>query len=142
LTRFSVPFVQPPGSPKLELFAESESEFFLKVADVQIAFEANGTGPASHVIVHGAGGSTVARRIEVEIAAHAIPKGSDAVSALRIAWRTNSIDRVGMAIGKIDYVCSLLRKRGFRTKSEGLIIQASTISKLRPENTPNCAAVH
>jgi D-alanyl-D-alanine-carboxypeptidase/D-alanyl-D-alanine-endopeptidase len=48
---------------KLELFAESERVFFLKVADGQITFETDGTGPATAIILKQGGRDIRAPRI-------------------------------------------------------------------------------
>ena len=37
---------------KLELFAESDRDFFFKEADAQVTFEADATGPAAAAIWH------------------------------------------------------------------------------------------
>jgi predicted SnoaL-like aldol condensation-catalyzing enzyme len=58
-------FVEATGqSGKVELFAESETEYFLKVADVQMTFEVGGTGVVNQLVLHQAGENTRAKRIE------------------------------------------------------------------------------
>jgi predicted SnoaL-like aldol condensation-catalyzing enzyme len=58
-------FAEATGQPgKVELFAESEKEYFLKVADVQMTFEVDGAGVANQLILHQAGENTQAKRIE------------------------------------------------------------------------------
>ena len=47
-----------------ELYSESEEEYFLKVADVQISFGVNSAGTATQLVLRSAGQSTVAKRIE------------------------------------------------------------------------------
>jgi hypothetical protein len=41
-------YVDLTGSPKFEMFAESERKFFLKVSDTQLTFDATGTRVALH----------------------------------------------------------------------------------------------
>jgi hypothetical protein len=55
-------FVQATGQPKVELFAETERDFFLKVIDIQMTFDAG--AKASEVVVHQGGLDTVAKRTE------------------------------------------------------------------------------
>ncbi|HEX4954663.1 MAG TPA: serine hydrolase [Thermoanaerobaculia bacterium] len=57
-------FVQPTGQSKAELFAQSELEFFLKVADVRITFERPADGKASGLVLHQAGRDVPAKRVE------------------------------------------------------------------------------
>jgi len=45
-------YVQPPGQPKVELFPETETNFFLKVADAQATFWRDGCGKVSHLVWH------------------------------------------------------------------------------------------
>jgi D-alanyl-D-alanine-carboxypeptidase/D-alanyl-D-alanine-endopeptidase len=45
-------FVQATGQPKLEVFAYGERDFFYKVVDAQLTFEAGADGPATRVILH------------------------------------------------------------------------------------------
>jgi serine-type D-Ala-D-Ala carboxypeptidase/endopeptidase len=48
-------FAQLTGQPKLEIFSESEKDFFYKVVDAQITFESDGKGPAAALILHQGG---------------------------------------------------------------------------------------
>ncbi|MBI3276010.1 MAG: DUF3471 domain-containing protein, partial [Methylocystis sp.] len=57
-------FVQPTGEPKLEIFAESEKDYFLKVVDAQITFQTDGSGQATGLILHHNGRDTPATRID------------------------------------------------------------------------------
>jgi pimeloyl-ACP methyl ester carboxylesterase len=57
-------YAQATGQPPSELFAESESEFFLKVADAQMSFDIKEPGPAKAVIIHQGGRDVPAKRIE------------------------------------------------------------------------------
>ena len=56
-------YVQLTGQPRLEVFAESEREFFYKVVDAQITFESNGKGPAKALILHQSGQNLRAERV-------------------------------------------------------------------------------
>lgn len=57
-------FVPAPGSGKLELFAESEHDFFLKALDVQITFESSGDQPATAALWHQGGQTERGARIK------------------------------------------------------------------------------
>ena len=59
-------FAQLTGQPRLELFSESAKEFFLKVVDAQITFEADGDAKATALVLHQNGANQRARRIEGE----------------------------------------------------------------------------
>ena len=54
--------VQTLGQPKRPVFAESESRFFSKTADVQLEFERNASGEVTHVIVQQGAAKTRAPR--------------------------------------------------------------------------------
>lgn len=54
---------QATGQPKVELFAESEKEFFLKAVDAQITFETDGSSTAQQLVLHQAGHDLPAKRI-------------------------------------------------------------------------------
>lgn len=56
-------FTQATGQPKVEIFPESERDFFLKAVDAQITFETDGQGRVTGLILH-QGGDHAARRIE------------------------------------------------------------------------------
>jgi CubicO group peptidase (beta-lactamase class C family) len=43
--------VEPTGQPKHEIFPESETEFFLKVADVRLKFVKDSSGKVTHLVV-------------------------------------------------------------------------------------------
>ena len=51
------------GQPKVELFPESETRFFLKVADIQIAFERNDAGYVDQLTVYQNGQEMPAKRL-------------------------------------------------------------------------------
>jgi CubicO group peptidase (beta-lactamase class C family) len=57
-------FSQATGQPKAEIFAESETEFFLKVVDAQLSFPREATGPATGLVLHQGGRDMPAKRIE------------------------------------------------------------------------------
>lgn len=56
-------FSQATGQPKVEIFAESETEFFLKVVDAQLSFQLEGTGPAKGLVLHQGGRDVPAKRL-------------------------------------------------------------------------------
>jgi serine-type D-Ala-D-Ala carboxypeptidase/endopeptidase len=45
-------FVQLPGQPKFEIFAESDRNYFLKVVDAQVTFETDSNGRPIAVVLH------------------------------------------------------------------------------------------
>jgi uncharacterized pyridoxamine 5'-phosphate oxidase family protein len=59
-------FEQLTGQPKVEIFPESDKEFFLKVVDAQITFETNSEGKATALVLHQMGRDQRAPRIEGE----------------------------------------------------------------------------
>lgn len=54
---------QPTGQPKFELFPESETRFFMKIADVQFTFVKDDKGAVTHLILH-QGGEQKAKKIK------------------------------------------------------------------------------
>jgi CubicO group peptidase (beta-lactamase class C family) len=56
-------FTQATGQKKVEVFPESDHDFFLKVVDAQITFETDSQGKATGVVLH-QGGDHPARRIQ------------------------------------------------------------------------------
>ena len=56
---------QPIALPKFELFAESEKNFFARVADHQFTFETGPEGRAASLILHRAGRDMLAPPINV-----------------------------------------------------------------------------
>jgi len=44
-------FAQATGQPKVEIFPETETRFFLKVADIQIAFERDEAGNVTGLVI-------------------------------------------------------------------------------------------
>ena len=53
---------QITGQPKFELFAESETKFFLKVVDAEVAFFTDTNGAGTHLIIYQNGQETRAAR--------------------------------------------------------------------------------
>lgn len=56
-------FVQATGQPKLEIFPESERDYFLKAVDAQITFETDGQGRATTLVLHQNGMNQPAKRV-------------------------------------------------------------------------------
>jgi len=56
-------FAQATGQPKLQIFPESEREFFYKVVDAQITFETDASGRATSLTLHQNGANLPAKRI-------------------------------------------------------------------------------
>jgi CubicO group peptidase (beta-lactamase class C family) len=57
---------QATGQPRLEIFPESETEFFLKVTDLQLTFVKDDQGHVSHMVVHQLGRDSRAKRVAPE----------------------------------------------------------------------------
>ncbi|RYE76107.1 MAG: DUF3471 domain-containing protein [Hyphomicrobiales bacterium] len=57
-------FLQLTGQPRVELFAESESKFFLKIVPAQLTFTPAGNGRAEVLTLHQGGRDAVATRID------------------------------------------------------------------------------
>jgi len=53
---------QLTGQPKFELFAESETKFFLKVVDAQAEFFTDASGAVTHLVIHQGGRDTKAEK--------------------------------------------------------------------------------
>jgi serine-type D-Ala-D-Ala carboxypeptidase/endopeptidase len=49
--------LQATGQERLQLFAESPTEFFLKIVDAQIVFEKDASGKVTRLVLHQAGQS-------------------------------------------------------------------------------------
>jgi len=56
-------FSQATGQPKVEIFAESGAEFFLRVVDAQISFRLEGGGPARGLVLHQGGHDHEGKRL-------------------------------------------------------------------------------
>jgi CubicO group peptidase (beta-lactamase class C family) len=59
-------YAQLTGQPRIEIFAESEKDYFLKVVDAVLSFETDAGGRAVAVVLHQNGVAQRARRIEGE----------------------------------------------------------------------------
>jgi hypothetical protein len=57
-------FTQATGQPKFEVFAESETKFFLKVVDAQVEFVADADGKVNKMILNQGGQTLEAKRIK------------------------------------------------------------------------------
>ena len=57
-------FMQPTGQSKVEIIPESETEFFLGVADVQVTFVKDEKGEVQQAIIHQNGRNVTAKRIK------------------------------------------------------------------------------
>ncbi len=57
-------FAQATGQGKFPLFAESETEFFLKVVDAQITFVKDADGKVNQLILHQGGANVPGRRVQ------------------------------------------------------------------------------
>jgi hypothetical protein len=56
-------FAQATGQPRFELYAESETKFFLKVVDAQMTFVKDDKGQVDHLILHQGGANQKARKL-------------------------------------------------------------------------------
>ena len=57
-------FAQPTAQPKFPLFAESETEFFLKAVDAQITFVRDRSGKVNQIVLHQGGANIPGKRVE------------------------------------------------------------------------------
>ena len=57
-------FVQATGQPKLEIYPESDRDYFLKVVDAQITFVTDAKGRATELILHQNGQDQRGKRVE------------------------------------------------------------------------------
>jgi len=57
-------FMQPTGQSKVEIFPESETDFFLTVADVQVTFVKDDKGGVNAAILRQSGRNVTAKRIK------------------------------------------------------------------------------
>ena len=48
-------YIQATGQPKFQIFAESQTDFFLKEVDAQITFEKDATGKVTRLVLHQGG---------------------------------------------------------------------------------------
>jgi serine-type D-Ala-D-Ala carboxypeptidase/endopeptidase len=56
-------FVQATGQPKVEIFPESDRDYFLKTVDAQITFETDAQGRATGLVLHQNGMNQPAKRL-------------------------------------------------------------------------------
>jgi CubicO group peptidase (beta-lactamase class C family) len=56
--------VQLTGQPKVEVFPESETKFFLRVVDAQITFVKDDKGQVTHLVLHQGGQDRQAKKIQ------------------------------------------------------------------------------
>jgi CubicO group peptidase (beta-lactamase class C family) len=57
-------FGQATGQGKIQLFAETETEFFLKVTDAQITFVKDAAGKVNSIVLHQGGANIPGRRVQ------------------------------------------------------------------------------
>ena len=57
-------FMQPTGQSKTEIIPESETDFFVVVADVQVTFVKNDQGQVTQAVLHQNGRSVTAKKIK------------------------------------------------------------------------------
>ncbi len=57
-------FAQATGQPKIEIFPESDREYFYKVVDAQVTFETDNNGRVTSLTLHQNGANQSAKRIE------------------------------------------------------------------------------
>lgn len=57
-------FGHPTGQAKLELFAETETDFFLKVVDAQLTFVKDANGQVTHLVLHQNNANQPAKKIK------------------------------------------------------------------------------
>ncbi|HZX66417.1 MAG TPA: hypothetical protein VFE76_13520, partial [Myxococcales bacterium] len=81
-------YVDVTGSPRFEMFPESERKFFLKVSDTQLTFDAKG----SEVVLHDEGRDSAGKRVSEREAktAKAAIDARDAAIAKRFQEQTQS----------------------------------------------------
>jgi hypothetical protein len=57
-------FTRMTGQSPLEIFPESETEFFLKAVDAQLTFQKNANGEVTAVVLHQAGIDQTAKKVK------------------------------------------------------------------------------
>ncbi|MBK8314592.1 MAG: DUF3471 domain-containing protein [Acidobacteria bacterium] len=57
-------FTQATGQQKLELFAQTETDFFIEVVDAQVTFVKDDKGQVTHVVLHQNGRDQPAKKIK------------------------------------------------------------------------------
>jgi len=56
-------FAEMTGQPKIQLFAESPDQFFLKVVDATVNFEKDANGKVTRLVLNQGGQKIPARRV-------------------------------------------------------------------------------
>ena len=56
-------FIQATGQPKIPIYAESETKFFLKVVDAQVSFMKDDAGEVNTMILHQNGANQPGRKL-------------------------------------------------------------------------------
>jgi serine-type D-Ala-D-Ala carboxypeptidase/endopeptidase len=56
-------FIQATGQPRFPVFAETETDFFLRVVDAQITFQRDASGEVTGLVLHQGGRSTPGARV-------------------------------------------------------------------------------
>jgi hypothetical protein len=57
-------YAQATGQPRVDIYPESETNFFMKVVDAQITFVKDANGKVTHLILHQGGRDFKAQKIE------------------------------------------------------------------------------
>ncbi len=57
-------FAQATGQQKVQLYPESETEFFLKVVDAQVTFVKDASGKVDQIVLHQGGGNMPGKRVQ------------------------------------------------------------------------------
>ncbi len=94
-------FTQAGGQQRIEIFPETERDFFIKQFDTQFTF-AGGDGPASEFVLHQAGRNLTIKRIKVVTAESLKPSFAqiDAMVAAAFEKRPVGSVTVGVVLGK------------------------------------------
>ena len=56
-------FVEPTGQSKFPIFAEAETEFFLRVVNAQLTFTSDGSGEVDGLVLHQGGRDQPGRKV-------------------------------------------------------------------------------
>lgn len=101
-------FLQPAGQPAVEMFAMSETEFFLKVAPGRIAFQREPDGTVDRVTLHRARGDLAGRRIA------AAPTSPQSLSELAGVYYNDEVD-AELRLAVVDGRLFVSNTSGFQT---------------------------
>lgn len=95
-------FAQLTGQPKLEVFAENDHDFFLKVVDAQLTFHTDDQRKATEVVLHQNGRNLTWKRIAEVTAESLRPKFQqiDLMIAAEFAKRPIGSVTIGVVSGK------------------------------------------